>query len=196
MRSYNSTTRLYKDILHLLETEALKSHDDGCQGSYDNRTSGAQPSIPSIHAWNRYSKMAWIPSESETPEHSGDISSTTNTSRTALSYSFIASKRPTEYTTRLPIDSRSAIPPTSPKAGKGMHSGLFSRVQYCDRSHISTAERDPILKDNATTIDLTMRDPDPPEISRAIRPVSLGVCNFFLFQRVFSTDSTHAHYAL
>ncbi|KAK3808574.1 MAG: hypothetical protein J3Q66DRAFT_417127 [Benniella sp.] len=177
MRSYNSTTRLYKDILHLLETEALKSHDNGCQGSYDNRTSGAQPSIPSLHAWNRQSKMAWTPSELETPEHSDNMSSTANTMvqpRAALSYSFIASKRPTENTTQLPIDSRSAIP-TSPKAGKGMHSGLFSRVQYGDRSHISTAERDQLLKDNATTIGLTMKDPDPPEISRAIRPAIRGL---------------------
>ncbi|KAF9366891.1 hypothetical protein BGX34_000009 [Mortierella sp. NVP85] len=113
--------------------------------------------------------MAWTPSELEISEHSGDISSTTNTTvqpRAAFSYSFIASKRPTENTIQLPIDSRSAIPPTSPKAGKG--------IQYCDRSHISTTGRDQILN-NATTIDLTMKDPDPPEISRAIRPAIRGL---------------------
>lgn len=173
MQSFNSTTRLYKDILHLLENEALRPHDNEHQRPRETRLPDAQLSAPSLHSCHQHSRNAWSSPETDMPEPSDGVTPIAELpcqSHAALSFSYVTRKR-----------SVSRTYPTSPKTGISRYSTLSSRLESSDRSQLSTTESGGLL--SATSTNMNMKEPEPPEMPRAIRPVSsrLSLNNSDLF---------------
>lgn len=166
MKSFNSTTRLFKDMLQLLENEALEPQDIGYPAPRETYSYDPQSSIPSRHSWRRRSENTWPSPETRRPEHSSNrCPERSFQPRTALSFTFAANKG-TANTYQPPME---MAPQTFPGTEIDIDPGSPSRLHESEQSHLLTDENAESFAYSAARCGMDAKYLEPPERPRSAR---------------------------